>query len=190
MTDPTTPAGIKKIVVIGPESTGKSTLSAALAEHYGTAWCPEFARDYLTRNGNNYGYDDLLTIARGQQALEDDRLAQAVPPFYFIDTNQYVMKVWCEVVFGDCHPWIIGQIAERRYDFYLLCDTDLPWVADGLREYPDPQQRRSLFKMYEDIVIDSGTPWALISGDSDARLAGAVSALETAFGQPSAQPPE
>ncbi|MDB5251617.1 MAG: ATPase [Flaviaesturariibacter sp.] len=171
----------RKIVVIGPESTGKSTLCRDLAQHYGTVWCPEFARVYLGENGAAYTYQDLLQIARGQQALEDELLDRAVPPFYFIDTNQYVMKVWCEVVFGDCHPWIIRQIAERRYDFYLLCDTDLPWVADGLREYPDLAQRRSLFHIYKDIVIESGTPWALISGESDARLRAAVSALESAF---------
>lgn len=172
---------MKKIVIIGPESTGKSTLCQDLAAHFGTAWCPEFARQYLLDNGTDYTYGDLLVIAKGQQTLEDKLLPEAKPPFYFIDTNQYVMKVWCEVVFSDCHSWIIQQIAQRQYDFYLLCDVDLPWVQDGLREYPDLMQRQQLFNTYKDIVINSGTPWAVISGAPSERLPNALTALAQAF---------
>ncbi len=125
---------MKKIVIIGPESTGKSTLCRQLAEHYGTAWCPEFAREYLTTNGKDYGYADLLTIAQGQLALEDQMQLQAKNDLYFIDTDMYVMKVWCEVAFGQCHTWILKQIAARKYDLYFLCNTDLPWVKEELRE--------------------------------------------------------
>ena len=172
---------LRKIVIIGPESTGKSTLCKELAAHYKTVWCPEYARRYLEERGSKYTYGNLLEIAQGQQRLEDELLKEAVPPFYFIDTNQYVMKVWCEVVFEDCHSWIIKQIAERRYDYYLLCDVDLPWIADGLREYPDLAQRQRLFKMYQDILVNDGTPWALISGHPSERLQQAVSALEATF---------
>ncbi|MDB5197123.1 MAG: ATPase [Flaviaesturariibacter sp.] len=178
---------MKKIVIIGPESTGKSTLSQDLAAYYKTAWCPEYARQYLEEKGTAYTYDDLLQIAKGQQALEDRLAPEAKPPFYFIDTNQYVMKVWCEVVFGECHSWIIRQIAERQYDFYLLCDVDLPWVQDGLREYPDLEQRQQLFQSYKDILINSSTPWAVISGSSSERLPNALSVLAQAF--PSLDPP-
>ena len=69
---------LKKIVIIGPESTGKSTLSKQLAEHYNTLWCPEFAREYLLKNGMNYTYDDLLHIAKGQMALEDEYISSIV----------------------------------------------------------------------------------------------------------------
>ncbi len=98
----------KKIVVIGPESTGKSTLCEQLAAKFNTEWVPEFARQYLLAIERPYNYDDLLIIARGQ--LEDeDRLAASVStPIIIIDTDMYVMKVWCEFVFGKCHSFISG----------------------------------------------------------------------------------
>ena len=174
---------MKKIVIIGPESTGKSTLTEQLANHYRTAWCPEFAREYLKENGTDYSFDDLLNIARGQLILEDNFLAQAKNNLYFIDTDMYVMKVWCEVAFNNCHTWILKQIASRNYDLFLLCDTDLPWVKDELREYPALETRRRLFKMYEDLLINQGTKWAVISGSYTERLQVAISLIKTVFGK-------
>ncbi len=133
---------MKKVIIIGPESTGKSTLSAKLASHYKTVWCPEFAREYLTGKNNNYTYDDLLKIAIGQVELEDILLTSAKNNLYIIDTDMYVMKVWCEVAFQNCHKFILKQIAQRNYDLYLLCNVDLPWVQDELREYPDIKTRK------------------------------------------------
>ena len=138
---------MRKIVIIGPECTGKSTLSQNLAEHYKTTWCPEFAREYLREKGSDYSFEDLLNIATGQLELEDNLLTQAKNDYYFIDTDMYVMKVWCEVAFQNVHTWILKQIAARQYDFYLLCDIDLPWEQDGLREYPDINIRRKIIKM-------------------------------------------
>lgn len=173
---------MKKIVVIGPESTGKSTLCAQLAEHYKTSWCPEFAREYLKEINGQYSFADLLNIAHGQLELENTMLPQA-KNFYFIDTDMYVMKVWCEIVFENCHTWILKQIAKRQYDFYLLCDVDLPWVKDELREYPDLEFRRKLFNMYKDLLINQKTKWAEISGTDAQRLQMAVSIIDTVFGK-------
>ena len=172
---------MKKIVIIGPESTGKSTLTEQLATHYNTAWCPEFAREYLKENGMDYSFEDLLNIARGQLVLEDNLLAQAKNGLYFIDTDMYVMKVWCEVAFNNCHTWILKQIAARKYDLLLLCDTDLPWVKDDLREYPDLHTRQRLFKMYKDLLINQGTKWAIISGTYAERLQVALTVIKTVF---------
>ena len=97
---------MKKIIVIGPESTGKSTLCEQLANHYKTCWCPEFAREYLLEKKGNYNFEDLLNIAMGQLELEDTLINLATHGFYFIDTDMYVMKVWCEVSFEQCHTWI------------------------------------------------------------------------------------
>src|SRR3982751_4139931 len=108
---------VRKIVVVGPESTGKSTLYSQLAEHYQTCWCPEFAREYLREKGGKYDFADLLNIAHGQVELEATMLTQARNEFYFIDTDMYVMKVWCEVAFEQCHTWILKQIANHEYDF-------------------------------------------------------------------------
>ena len=177
---------MKKSVIIGPESTGKSTLCQHLAEHYKTVWCPEFAREYLTeRGGNKYDYADLLNIAHGQLELEMTMLSHAQNGFYFIDTDMYVMKVWCEVAFEQCHTWILKQIARQRYDFYFLCNIDLPWVEDELREYPDPNVRKRLFKAYKDILINSGTPWSEISGTDMQRFQMAKGILDTVFGRKS-----
>lgn len=179
---------LKKIVVIGPESTGKSTLCEQLAAHYNTAWCREYAREYLLKHGTSYTYNNLLTIAKGQIELEDKTAADAVQkyisgpsagsPILFIDTDMYVMKVWCEFAFNQCHQWIIDQIVTRRYDLYLLCNTDLLWVKDELREYPDPETRERLYHIYKDIMINQHTPWVEISGDYGERFEKAKKAVE------------
>jgi NadR type nicotinamide-nucleotide adenylyltransferase len=170
--------GIRKIVIIGPESTGKTTLAEELAAYYKTSWCPEFARTYLLEKGTDYTYEDLLDIARAQVELEDRLLPEAKNGLFFIDTDMYVMKVWCEVVFEQCHTWILKQIAERKYDFYLLCNTELPWVEDELREYPDLAIRQKLFHMYKDIVINSGVPWSEIGGTHEQRIHSAISIVD------------
>ncbi len=169
---------MKKIVVIGPESTGKSTLCKQLAEHYGVSWVPEYARQYLLQHGTSYTYDDLLTIAKGQLALEDQIAATVKDPVLFVDTDMYVMKVWCEFVFGMCHQWILDRIAERTCDLYFLCDIDLPWVQDGLREYPDLVNRQKLYHIYKDILINQFVPWQEISGSEEVRLQKAIVATD------------
>ena len=206
---------LKKVVIIGPESTGKSTLCKQLAEHYKTLWCPEFARQYLLKHGMNYEYDDLLTIAKGQLALEDEYVEEirksgrpedqkniladnntsiklpnysslSPPDSYrvtthlsplFIDTDMYVMKVWCEFVFGNCHPFILDQIAIRKYDCYLLCNVDLPWVKDELREYPDLERRQQLYFIYKKLMDKQSVPWIDISGSYEERLEKAITSV-------------
>ena len=186
---------IKKIVIIGPESTGKSTLSEQLAQHYETRWCPEYARAWLLQNGTNYTFEDLLTIAEGQLNLEDEyteKLENESLPLLesggniplFIDTDMYVMKVWCEFVFGKCHRFVLDNILKRKYDGYLLCNVDLPWTKDELREYPDLDTRKTLFRMYKDLLINQSTPWALVSGTGTDRLACAIQAVDEMISKP------
>ncbi len=176
-----------KVAVIGPESTGKSTLCEQLAMQYGATWVPEYARDHLQEHGTSYTYDDLLLIARRQVALEDERHSlitstSAHRPL-FIDTDLYVMKVWCEFVFDRCHTWILDHIAQRQYDLYLLCDTDLPWIQDELREYPDLERRRQLYCIYKDMMINQSTPWVNISGSYEQRLQTAIEAVDKLLAQ-------
>lgn len=182
---------LKKVVILGPESTGKSTLCSQLADHYETLWCPEYAREYLIEHGMDYSFDDLLTIAKGQLQLEEEyslaasgnTTATGLPKvsnphsLLFIDTDMYVMKVWCEFVFQKCHRFILDKIVERKYDLYLFCNIDLPWVKDELREYPDLESRRQLYHMYKDIMINQSTPWVEISGGYEERLQMAVKAV-------------
>ncbi|MEJ7738872.1 MAG: ATP-binding protein [Chitinophagaceae bacterium] len=168
---------MKKIVIIGPESTGKSTLCSQLANYYETVWVPEFAREFLLANGMNYSYDDLLTIAKGQLTLEDNIARDLTNDLLIIDTDMYVMKVWCEFVFGKCHHWIIDQIAIRRYDLYLLCNIDLAWVKDELREYPDLENRQRLYYIYKDILINQPVSWIDVRGNYDDRLQTAIKGI-------------
>ncbi|HEY1871726.1 MAG TPA: ATP-binding protein [Chitinophagaceae bacterium] len=180
---------LKKIVVIGPESTGKSTLCEQLAQHYNMLWCPEYAREYLQTHGTKYNYDDLLTIAKGQVELEakftrmannrwqmTDRsiISHQSSNLLFIDTDMFVMKVWCEFVFGKCHQFILDQIAKRKYDLYLLCNIDLEWEYDEMREYPDIETRQKLYNIYKELMISQPIPWIEISGNDEHRLDTAV----------------
>jgi nicotinamide riboside kinase len=223
---------ITKIVVIGPESTGKSTLCKKLAAHYNSLWVPEYAREYLEKKGTEYNYENLLDIAKGQIALEDriagggdqvsgigdqvsggkgqatDSVSESTSnltpqtsyliPYnsyltlqtsnlkpqtshlkpLFIDTDMYVMKVWCEFVFNKCHNWILNRIAERPYDLYLLCDIDLPWIEDPLREYPDKNIRGKLYHFYKDLMVNQSRPWCNISGNYEERFEKAVNFIE------------
>jgi NadR type nicotinamide-nucleotide adenylyltransferase len=172
---------LQKIVVLGPESTGKSTLCEQLAKHYNTINCPEYARQFLTENGVKYNYTDLLTIANGQLTLEDNLTQQAVENKknkLVIDTDMYVMKVWCEYVFNNCHTYILDEIHKREYDIYLLADIDLPWSADEMREYPDEKPRQELFAIYKDILINQNTPWGIVSGAGDQRTKNAIQLID------------
>ena len=170
---------MKKVVITGPESTGKSTLCHLLAKHYQTTWCPEYARNYLHMHGTNYTYCDLLNIANGQLSLEDEYITKSQDNnLLFIDTDMYVMKVWCEYVYHNCHPEILQQISTRHYDLYLLCNIDLPWVADDLREYPDELPRQELYRMYKDILVNQHVPWAEINGTYEQRLDKAINAID------------
>ncbi len=176
---------VKKIVIIGPESTGKSTLSELLAKHYNTDWVPEYAREFLLKHGTDYSFDNLLTIAKGQIELEDyfeqkiteeENTLSAKP--LFIDTDMYVMKVWCEFVFDKCHPFVLNEIVTRKYDLYLLCNVDLPWVKDELREYPALEIREKLYRIYKDIMINQSTPWIDVHGGYEQRLQIAINAVD------------
>lgn len=185
---------LKKIVVIGPESTGKTTLCEKLAHHFHTSWCPEYAREYLLAHGTDYSFDTLLQIAKGQVALEEQYIQQVTqqaavpatntghPPLLFIDTDMHVMDVWCKFVFGKTHSWILNQIIERKYDLYLLCNVDLPWVKDELREYPDLARREKLYHIYKGIMLHQPVPWVDIRGDYETRFEQAVAAVNKLLG--------
>lgn len=168
---------LKKIVVIGPESTGKSTLSEALAKEFNTKWVPEYARKYLEQLGRPYHEADLLDIAKGQLAGED-RLAEEANKILICDTDLHVIKVWSEASYGRCDPWILEQIAVRKYDLYLLTYIDTEWEDDPLREHPAPEDRQYFYNIYRDIVQNSGVQWADIRGEYEERLQTALKAIK------------
>ena len=152
---------MKRVVVIGPECTGKSTLTQALAQHFNCPYRQEYAREYIAQLSTPYTPKDILHIAKKQIEIED-----AIPkksPYLFLDTDLIVCKVWSEFKYGQCHPWIIEQIEKHHHDYYLLCDIDIPWVNDGLREHPN--HRKELFDIYTKELTDLNKSFSVISGE-------------------------
>jgi NadR type nicotinamide-nucleotide adenylyltransferase len=169
---------IRKIAITGPESTGKSWLAENLATRFNTLWVPEYARQYLDEIGRHYHYADILTIAKGQIMIEQKMLKNATR-FLFSDTELIVTKIWSEVKFGVCDPWIIDRIEKQHYDYFLLCDIDLPWEYDPLRE--DPDRRQFLFDLYFQELDNRKFPFSVISGNGVSRLEMAVDIINGKF---------
>lgn len=167
-----------RIAVTGPESTGKTTLAGALAEHFGTVWVPEFSRTYLDNLGRHYVYEDLEHIARGQ-ADEEDRYAAKARGFLFCDTDMLVMKVWSEYRYGKCHPFILDALAGRRYDLFVLCGTDVPWEFDPLRE--NPNEREELYQIYRAELILLEADFIEVAGGPQERLLQVAKLLSLKF---------
>jgi NadR type nicotinamide-nucleotide adenylyltransferase len=169
---------LKRIAVTGPESTGKSWLAEKLANHYKTLWVAEIARDYLESLGRAYEFEDIAVIAREQLKLEDEMAGKAFR-FLFCDTDMLVTKVWSRFKFDKCDPWIEEKVLAHRYGLYLLCNIDLPWQQDPLREHP--HKRKELFEIYNRELDEMKVEYKIISGTGDERLRNAISALEEAF---------
>ena len=164
-----------KVVILGPESTGKSTLSKKLADYYQTSSVLEYARQYLDDLGRLYEERDLIIIAKGQLQLEDECISKT-NKYLFHDTNLITIKVWAEVKYGRVDPWILESLKTRTYDFYLLMDIDIPWKPDPMREHPE--QRQELFDLHKNYLDSNALPYALISGFEERRLQNAIEAIE------------
>ena len=167
----------KRILILGPESTGKSTLAEDLANHFGELWVPEFAREYLEKIDRPYHFEDLAEIGKGQILLED-KLAEKAQKFLFCDTDLRVIHIWSEHRFGKTDSWVLKEIDIRSYDLILLTDTDLPWEPDPLREYPELEMRQYFFEKYRQLAQESGFPFVIVSGDREQRLRTALRMLE------------
>ena len=142
-----------KVVITGPESTGKSWLAKTLARHYNMPYVEEYARLDLKQTGGKYEEKDLLEIARGQAVLEE-QVRQQKPKFILCDTSIEVIRVWSEWKYGRCDPQILALAKKQRPDLYLLLKTDVPWLPDPLRENPD--DREELFAYYQKILPEYG----------------------------------
>jgi NadR type nicotinamide-nucleotide adenylyltransferase len=165
---------IQKVCVIGPECTGKTALSGALAAHLKTAWVQEYARAYLNKLNKPYVESDLIKISHGQLRMEDEWVYDA-NRILVCDTNLIVIKVWSEFKYGKCDPIILDLIATRKYDLYLLTYIDIPWMSDPLREHPD--KREELYNMYLREMKDQTVPFVEIKGTEQQRLDHALAAI-------------
>lgn len=163
-----------RIAVTGPESTGKTVLCRQLAAYYNESWVEEYSREYLNLLTGEYGYDDILNIATGQYERETIMLKQA-KNLLFCDTDFMVTHIWGMVKYGKSHDWIQRMMTTKPYDYTLLCDIDLPWEYDPLREHP--HQREMLFKLYVKELNTRGIPFSVVQGTGNERLMNAVEHL-------------
>ena len=163
-----------KIAIVGPESTGKSSLAKSLARYFDTEFVPEIAREYLEKLKIPYRENDLLDIAKIQCETED-RLSKKVGDILICDTTLLVMKIWSEVKYNRCDAWIIEEEERRKYDLFLLCNIDLEWEPDPLREHPD--KREFLFNFYLDSLKLMNANYCVISGIGEARIEHAIAAI-------------
>jgi NadR type nicotinamide-nucleotide adenylyltransferase len=175
-----------RVVLTGSESTGKTTLAAELARHYGVEVVPEFVRTFAEQRGGVIEFSDHGPIARGQMALEDEFIARAkqiesalpAPPALVIqDTDLLSTVVYCRHYFGRCPEWIEEAAHIRRPDLYLLCETDIPWAADGVRDRG--HMRETMQALFEEAVNASGARSVRLRGDHQERLAHAATIIDS-----------
>ena len=170
------PSNCIKVVLFGPESTGKTTLSIQLARYYNSVWVPEYARDYLQNKWNNERKTcepkDLLPIAIGQMQLENT-LAQKTDSVLICDTDLLETKVYSEEYYsGTCDPLLEKYALKNTYDLYFLTYIDTPWEADDLRD--KPEERQEMFEAFKAALIKYKRPFVLLKGDKKTRLATAT----------------
>lgn len=163
-----------KIAIVGPESTGKSELAQALANHFNEPWVPEYAREYLHHFKGKYTLNDIENIAAKQLILENEKL-QSATRFLFCDTSLLVTKIWASFVFNKVPNSITNAYQPNDYCLHLLCDIDLEWQYDPLREHPT--QRVELFNLYKQELISSKANYCIISGSGNTRNNNAINAI-------------
>lgn len=166
----------RKIAIVGPESTGKSTLTKELAAHYLCSFVPEYARTYLEQLGRPYEEKDLLQIAKGQVSQEQSLLVPG-DNYLFCDTNLLTIQIWAEDKFGRCDPWILQNLSLETYALHLLTYPDLPWEPDPLRE--DANRLMELFEWYEAALQQAKVPYQVIRGVGKDRLENAIRTIES-----------
>lgn len=160
---------IKRIVITGPESTGKTELARALAEKFGATWIPEYARHYVETLGREYNYDDVEKIAKYQVGQESQYIHKIENGILIFDTWLIITKVWFDVVYGKCPAWLPDQIRSSEIDLFLVCATDLPWIADPVRENGG-EKREELFQMYIHEIQKFGFNFEIVMGVGESRM--------------------
>lgn len=158
---------VKRIVVTGPESTGKTNIASFLAEKFNSVWVPEYARYYIENLKAKYDYSDLETIARKQ--VEDyHHYSKSSDGLVIFDTWLIITKVWFQKVYRRYPGWLQKSIDTLKIDLYLLCAPDLEWKADPVRENSG-KSREVLFKAYEQEIVKTRVPYGIISGTGKNR---------------------
>ncbi len=170
---------IVKVVIFGVESTGKTTLSKQLAEHYKTQWVPEFSREYCQKKWDEKrekcDYDDVIPIAVGQMKSENE-LVKKANKLLICDTDIFETKIYSEVLNGRVPDELNEAIRKNHYHLYLLTYIDVPWIADDVRDCPD--RREEMFKVFENTLISENKNYILLKGNKKTRLKKAIEIID------------
>ena len=166
---------IPKIAVVGPESTGKSTMSAYLANYYHTIEVPEYAREYCAALTRDCTMEDEMNMFHGQLALEQE-LAPQANRLLICDTTFITIKIWCDEWFGYTPQEVLNKLNQHPYDFYLLLNIDLPWQDDPLRNFPN--QREHFMQVWHQELQTLDADYVVIEGTGQQRYNNAVTAVD------------
>lgn len=168
-----------KIAIVGPESTGKSLLAEQLAKHYHSPWVPEYARAYIESLSRSYDFDDIKHIALKQIEQEVKFETDRGNPFVFFDTDLIITKVWFEYCYNEVPSFVEERLNTGFFDLYLLCEPDIPWVADSVREHG--HDREHFFNWYRSEIIKLNKPYVIIRGMGENRVNCAVRHINEFF---------
>lgn len=169
-------SAITKIAVVGPESTGKSTMSAFLADHYQTVWVPEFARGYCAALTEPPTWQDEINMFYGQLALENELLPKS-NRLLICDTTFITVKIWSDEMFGSTPQEVVDELPRHPYDLYLLLDIDLPWQDDPLRDFP--HKREHFMDVWHQELNSLNANYVTVSGTGEDRYYKAIQIIDT-----------
>lgn len=167
---------IKKIAIVGPESTGKSTISKQLSKYYQVPWVAEYARYYCANLTTPCTLQDEINMFHGQVALEQAVLETTEAEFIICDTTFITVKIWSDAFFGETPNVVLEALSANKYDFYVLLDIDLPWEDDPLRDFPD--QREHFLGIWHKELKALGANYKLVGGMGDFRLQNAITVID------------
>ena len=165
-----------KIAIVGPESTGKSTISEQLADHYQTVWVPEYARGYCEKLTAPCTWQDEINMFRGQLELEE-KMARSARRILICDTTFITVKIWSDYMFGSAPQEVLDKLAHHPYDLYLLMNIDLPWQEDPLRDFPD--KREYFMEVWHTELKALNANYSLISGSDEDRIQNAIQCIDS-----------
>jgi nicotinamide riboside kinase len=171
-------SNINKIALIGPESTGKTTLCAALASHYKTVWVPEMSRDYIGGLNRKYTLEDIEHCTHAQ-LNEEKSLLKKANRFLFCDSEMIIAKVWCEDVFKTVPAWIEEKVRTNLYSLHLLTLPDIPFEHDEVRE--NPHRRQFFFDWYKRELEERRFPFEVVGGIDEERISNSIAAISKHF---------
>lgn len=168
---------MRKVAIIGPESTGKTALARALASYFRVPWIPEYARSYVENLDEHYSFEDVCKIAKHQIKTEESLEKNDVLSWIFFDTDLIITKVWFDYCYHQVPDFVTERLEKKFFDIYLLCEPDLPWEEDPVREHGD--DRDFFFQWYKKEIQALGKPFIIVNGSGEERVQRAIRALNT-----------